>query len=51
MSIQSIPYCSPAIGLCTESALFDAFKLMLAKGINHIRCATKPAKKASCLPT
>lgn len=36
MSIQSIPYYHPAIGLRPESSLLDALRLMLEKHINHI---------------
>lgn len=36
MSIQSIPYCPPTIGLRPESSLLDALKLMLEKQINHL---------------
>ena len=36
MTIQSIPYCPPAIGIDPESSLLDALKLMLEKRINHV---------------
>jgi CBS domain-containing protein len=36
MSIQSIPYHPPTIGLRPESSLLDALKLMIEKRINHV---------------
>lgn len=36
MSIQSIPYYPPVLGLRLESSLLDALKLMLEMNINHV---------------
>ena len=51
MSIQSIPYCPPTIGLRPESSLLDALKLMLEKHINHVPLRDDNGKFAGIVST
>lgn len=51
MSIQSIPYCPPTIGLRPESSLLDALKLMLEKQINHVPLCDDNGRFAGIIST
>lgn len=51
MSIQSIPYCPPTIGIRPESSLLDALKLMLEKHINHLPLCDNTGRFAGIVST
>ncbi|BCB27430.1 hypothetical protein SKTS_23160 [Sulfurimicrobium lacus] len=51
MSIQSIPYCPPTIGILPETSLLDALKLMLEKQINHVPLRDGNGKFAGIVST